>query len=110
MRGGVEPPALKIKPEGRGHALTERTLAIEGELALQERAVWATSGVSDCRSQRDQLATERVEKSGDVATAGLRLVFIQQGVVWTIVVAKGFCLPAFKLDDFFQPGTKAGEI
>ena len=82
--GHVQPPALEVEADRRGHRLAEDPLPIariravqdrgcaSSRLSARSRAPWqaadvlCSGGFGDRRDQRDQLAPQRLEENGQV--------------------------------------------
>ena len=99
MGGHVQPPAFEVKSDRRGDRLAKYPLAFprinsfENRLAVSSaRCVQpgdiparAPAGVGDCGNKRDEVALESVEDRGEVTAFGPGLIFVEQGVVKSLV-------------------------
>ena len=103
MLGRVDPPAVGAVPEEVDHLVRHRLLALDGEVAGEERVV--DLAVAELRDERDERRLELREHCAHLGRLRLRLVVVEQNVV-ALVRAVGDEVDVLELqfDVALQPG------
>ena len=112
VRRGVEPPAVEVEADRRGHRLAEDPLAIDriAGRVPQQRRIGPDPAPEDRLDQRDELAPQRREEPRDLDAGGARLVFVEQGVVGDRPAPHARGLALLQVDDLFEPGPEVEEV
>jgi hypothetical protein len=96
MLGGIDAPRVGPVAEEVDDLVVERDLAVEWEVAAQERVVCVA--IAQLRDQRDELVLDLLEDACDVGRLHLRLEVVQEDVVGLVLGLEALDVASAELD------------